>query len=119
MQVTKGTISKCILREQCVPGSLSSSPAQEPGNEAMYIHVRVNPVMYAGYFNRILNWISEFQSGFPDSGWISGFQIGFLDFRLDFWISDWISEFQFGFLDFRVDFWTSVWIYTGFQLDFC
>ena len=22
--------------EQCVPGSLSSSPAQEPGNEAMY-----------------------------------------------------------------------------------
>ena len=34
-------------------------------------------------------WISE---------WISGFQNGFLDFRLDFWISQWISGFQFGFL---------------------
>ena len=31
MQVTKGTRR---MREQCVPGSLSSSPAQEPGNEA-------------------------------------------------------------------------------------
>ena len=31
MQVTKGTLR---LREQCVPGSLSSSPAREPGNEA-------------------------------------------------------------------------------------
>ena len=30
--------------------------------------------------------------------WISGFQSGFLDFRLDFWISDWISGFQIGFL---------------------
>ena len=30
------------MREQCVPGSLSSSPAQEPGNEAskegVYVH---------------------------------------------------------------------------------
>ena len=34
-------------------------------------------------------WISE---------WISGFQIGFLDFTVDFWISAWISGFQFGFL---------------------
>ena len=32
MQVTKGTWHMC---EQCVPGSLSSSPAQESGNEAM------------------------------------------------------------------------------------
>ena len=31
MQVTKGTWR---MREQCVQGSLSSSPAQEPGNEA-------------------------------------------------------------------------------------
>ena len=31
MQVTKGTWR---MREQCVPGSPSSSPAQEPGNEA-------------------------------------------------------------------------------------
>ena len=31
MQVTKGTWR---MHEQCVPGSLSSSPAQEPGNEA-------------------------------------------------------------------------------------
>ena len=31
MQVTKGTWR---MREQCVPGSLSSSPTQEPGNEA-------------------------------------------------------------------------------------
>ena len=33
----------------------------------------------------------------------SGFQIGFLDFRLVFWISEWISGFQSGFLDFRLD----------------
>ena len=34
------------------------------------------------------------------SKWISGFQIGFLDFRVDFWISGfrWISGFQIGFL---------------------
>ena len=32
MQVTKGTWR---MRGQCVPGSLSSSPAQEPGNEAI------------------------------------------------------------------------------------
>ena len=31
MQVTKGTWR---MREQCVPSSLSSSPAREPGNEA-------------------------------------------------------------------------------------
>ena len=31
MQVTKGTWR---MREQCVPGSLSSSPAREPGNKA-------------------------------------------------------------------------------------
>ena len=31
MQVTKGTWH---MREQCVPGSLSSSHAREPGNEA-------------------------------------------------------------------------------------
>ena len=31
MQVTKGTWR---MREHCVPGFLSSSPAQEPGNEA-------------------------------------------------------------------------------------
>ena len=34
------------------------------------------------------------------SKWISGFQSGFLDFKVDFWISDWISGFQSGFLDF-------------------
>ena len=31
MHVTKGIWH---MRKQCVPGSLSSSPAQEPGNEA-------------------------------------------------------------------------------------
>ena len=31
MQVTEGTWH---MRKQCVPGSLSSSTAQEPGNEA-------------------------------------------------------------------------------------
>jgi len=31
MQVTKGTWH---MRKQCVPGSLSSFPAREPGNEA-------------------------------------------------------------------------------------
>ena len=33
--------------------------------------------------------------------WISGFQFGFLDFKVDFWISKWISGFQSGFLDFK------------------
>ena len=73
---------------------------------------------------RISEWISGFQSGFLDfkvdfwiSKWISGFQSGFLDFSLDFWISDWISGFQIGFLDFRLDFWISQWI-SGFQFGF-
>ena len=39
MQVTKGTWR---MREQCVPGSLSSSPAQEPGNEASITRA-INP----------------------------------------------------------------------------
>ena len=45
--------------------------------------------------------------------------IGFPDYRVDFvdfWIS-WISGFQNGFLDFKLDFWISQWI-SGFQLDF-
>ena len=33
MQVTKETWP---MREHCVPGSLCSSPAQEPGNKARY-----------------------------------------------------------------------------------
>ena len=32
---------------------------------------------------------------------------------MDFWISEWISGFQIGFLDFTVDFWISAWI-SGF-----
>ena len=35
MQVTKGTWH---MREQCVPGPPSSSPTQEPGNEARLAH---------------------------------------------------------------------------------
>ena len=54
---------------------------------------------------------------FRISEWISGFQSGFLDFRVDFWISEWISGFQIGFLDFTVDFWISQWI-SGFQFVF-
>ena len=42
---------------------------------------------------------------------------------MDFWISDWISGFQIGFLDFRLDFWISEWIsgfhwISGFQIGF-
>ena len=51
--------------------------------------------------------------GFRISEWISGFQSGFLDFKMDLWISKWISGIQSGFLDFKVDFWIS----SGF-LDF-
>ena len=40
--------------------------------------------------------------------WISGFQIGFLDFSLDFWIS--------GF--FTVDSWISVWVSADGVRDF-
>ena len=39
MQVTMGTWR---MREQCVPGSLSSSPAQEPGNEASIVSVCIS-----------------------------------------------------------------------------
>ena len=38
MQVTKGTWR---MREQCVPGSLSSSHAREPGNEARPMYVAI------------------------------------------------------------------------------
>ena len=81
----------------------------------------------ADLVSSILTWISGFQSGFLDfkvdfwiSKWISGFQVGFLDFRLDFRISEWISGFQSGFLDFKVDFWISEWIsgFLDFRLDF-
>ena len=41
-----------------------------------------------------------FQIGFLYFTWISGF----LDFKVDFWISKWISGFQSEFLDFKVDF---------------
>ena len=40
-----------------------------------------------------IHWIS---SGFRISEWISGFQSGFLDFKVDFWISKRISGFQSG-----------------------
>ena len=46
-----------------------------------------------------------------------GLQNGFLDFKVDFWVSKWISGFQCGFLDFEVNFWISKWI-SGFQADF-
>ena len=51
--------------------------------------------------------------------WISGFQSGFLDFKVDFWISKWISGFQCGFLDFWISEWISGfrWI-SGFQIGF-
>ena len=43
--------------------------------------------------------------------WISGFQSGFMDFKVDFWVSDWISGFQSGFLDFVG--------FLDYRLDFC
>ena len=49
-----------------------------------------------------------------------GFQNGFLDFKVDFWISKWISGFQSGFLDFKVDFSRDFWIskrISGFHLN--
>ena len=55
-------------------------------------------------------WISDFRMDF----WISGFQSGFLDFKVDFWISKWISGFQSGFLDFKVDFSRDFWISSEF-----
>ena len=65
-----------------------------------------------------------FQNGFLDfkvDFWISGFQSGFLDFKVDFWISKWISGFQSGFLDFKVDFSRDFWIsseFLDFKVDF-
>ena len=50
-----------------------------------------------------------FQNGFRISEWISGFQSGFLDFKVDFWISKRISGFQ-------ANFWISKRI-SGFHLN--
>ena len=61
--------------------------------------------------------------GFRILEWISRFQVGFLDFRMDFRTSDWILDWiSCGFLEdfwrisggFLVDFW---WI-SGFQFGF-
>ena len=49
---------------------------------------------------------------------ISGFQSGFLDFKVDFLRDFWISS---EFLDFKADFWISKWIsrgISGFQANF-
>ena len=63
-----------------------------------------------------IHWITWISDGFLDfkvdfwiTKWISGFQSGFLDFKVDFWISKWISAFQSGFLDFKAD--------SGFRLN--
>ena len=68
------------------------------------VHVTWNVRECTDSASSILTWISGFETGFLDfkmdfwiSKWISGFQSGFLDFK-------WISGFQNGFLDFRVDF---------------
>ena len=37
---------------------------------------------------------------------------------MDFWISEWISGFQIGFLDFTADFWISAWISADGVRDF-
>ena len=77
-----------------------------------------------------IHWIS---SGIRISEWISGFQSGFLDFKVDFWISKRISGFQSGFLegfldfkrisgfqsgflDFKVDFSRDFWISRNFWI---
>ena len=51
MQVTKGT---WCMHEQCVPGSLSSSPAQEPGNEAIHDPDYQVHTMVSSYTHTIL-----------------------------------------------------------------
>ena len=51
---------------------------------------------------QISDWISVFHADF----WISGFQSGFQDFKVNFWISKWISTFQSGF-----------WILFGYSED--
>ena len=48
MQVTKETWR---MREQCVPGSLSSSPAQEPGNEATIVRTCFDKNMVWVHYN--------------------------------------------------------------------
>ena len=47
MQVTKETWR---MHEQCVPGSFSSFPAQEPGNEARYAQFHSK--------NKLFNWLA-------------------------------------------------------------
>ena len=55
-------------------------------------------------------WISDFRMDF----WNSGFQSGFLDFKVDFCISKWISR---GISGFQANFWISKRI-SGFQANF-
>ena len=50
MQVTKGT---WCMRKQCVPGSLSFSPAQEPGNEAISCPAHVRLRVRNGLVNKV------------------------------------------------------------------
>ena len=59
MQVTKGTWR---MREQCVPGSLSSSPAQEPGNEATALNALLEVHAYQVLFNVCFLRFGNFQS---------------------------------------------------------
>ena len=62
-----------------------------------------------------------FQNGFLDfkvDFWISGFQSGFLDFKVDFWISKRISGFQSGFLEGFLDFKQISGFQSGFSRDF-
>ena len=56
MQVTKGTWR---MREQCVPGSLSTSPAQEPGNEAIYVDTQTHREGSRGFFPRAPKLVSK------------------------------------------------------------
>ena len=68
---------------------------------------------------RFQNGFLDFKVDFWISKWISGFQSGFLDFRVDFWISDWISGFHSGFLDFSLDFWISIgFLPTVYEISF-
>ena len=127
----RGIIVDSFMNAICLSSRLHTSPRGPPRRVSAYeISKSTGFQVDFGFQNgfRISEWISGFQSGFLDfkvdfwiSKWISGFQSGFLDFKADFWISKWISRgisgFQSGFLDFKVDFSKDFWVSSEF-LDF-
>ena len=72
--------------------SRCSRALQTEGSATVRLGVRDFEIRWISRGFRISDWISVFHVDF----WISGFQSGFLDFKVDFKISKWIWELWVG-----------------------